>query len=82
MNDLSIPPTTPGQAAMAVELARARERWRVEIERELRVRGATPTEAAEAFEARNRDFERCRRSNHTAAQAVSYVIGNWAGQSA
>lgn len=82
MSNLSINPTTPGQAAMAVEVAQARERWRVEIEKEVRARGATADEAAEAFEARARDFERCRRSNHTAAQAVSYVIGNWADRTA
>lgn len=80
MTDLSIGPATPGQAAYAVQQAQAREQWQAAIEKELRARGMTFQEAAEAFQARSIDFERCRRNSHTAAHAVTSVIGNWAAK--
>ena len=77
MADLSITPTTPGQAAYAVQQAQAREMWQAEIVKELRARGLDANQAAETFEARKIEFEHARRNSHTAAHAVTSVIGSW-----
>jgi hypothetical protein len=77
MNDLSIRPTTPALAAAAVDHALEREQWKVEIVKELKVRGMTPDQAHDTYDFRSVDFERCRRNKMTAPQAVTNVIGSW-----
>jgi hypothetical protein len=83
MSDMSVGKVSDAAlAAHAVDVAQARERWKVDIIKELKVRGATADEAHLEYDNRARDYERARRSNWTPAQAVTNVTGgSWAERS-